>query len=49
MNTTVVSLLPRKLEERMAEFLADGRTGTVELNVKDGQILAWKVTESGRG
>ena len=47
--TTQVDLLPRKLAMRLEEFLKDARTGSVTLHVKEGQILAWKVEESGNG
>jgi hypothetical protein len=44
-----VDLMPRKLAERLEEFLKDARTGSVTLHVKDGSILAWEVKESGNG
>ena len=40
--------LPPVVVRKVAAFLAAGKTGTVELNVKEGRILAYKLTESGR-
>lgn len=40
--------LPEEIDARLAEFLKAGRTGNVLLDIKDGRIVAWKVTESGR-
>ena len=41
--------LPPNLERRLLAFLESSATGTVELNIKDGQILKWKVHEDGCG
>jgi hypothetical protein len=40
--------IPPAVWERICRFLADGHTGQVILDVKDGRILAYKVTEWGR-
>ena len=40
--------LPRNLHQRLAKFLLDKSTGNVELNVKDGEILGWKLVEMHR-
>ena len=38
-------LLPPEIECALAQFLADRRTGNIQINVKDGQILGAHVTE----
>ena len=38
-------LLPPEIECALAQFLADRRTGNVQINVKDGRILGAHVTE----
>ena len=38
-------LLPPEIECALAQFLADRRTGNVQINVKDGKILGAHVTE----
>lgn len=48
-DVRVVSLLPPKAAQRLADFLAAAGTGTLELHVKDGAILAWTLTEKGNG
>lgn len=40
--------VPPEVRRRIALFLASGGTGTIELNVKDGRILAGKITEAFR-
>lgn len=40
--------VPPEVRRRIARFLAAGGTGTIELNVKDGRVLAGKITESFR-
>lgn len=40
--------LPASLWAKIAAFLQDGRTGQIVLDVKDGQVLAYKLTEAGR-
>lgn len=40
--------LPASLWTKIAAFLQDGRTGQIVLDVKDGQVLAYKLTEAGR-
>ena len=44
----VVSVLPLEIEERLAEFLASGRTGSVSLHVNAGSIQSWEIRETGR-
>jgi hypothetical protein len=46
--TAVVSVLPREIEERIADFLVAGKTGSVELHINGGSIESWKIIESGR-
>ena len=38
-------LLPRELLDRLGQFLLDKRTGNMQFNIKDGQILGAQVTE----
>ena len=40
--------LPPELWERLQAFLQGQRTGKITLNVKDGQIQTWELTEVGR-
>jgi hypothetical protein len=37
--------LPEKLRLQLAQFLLDKKTGNIVLNVKEGQILGFKVEE----
>lgn len=49
MSAIAISLLPPKAAERLQAFLVDGRTGSLELHIKDGNVLAWKIIEQGNG
>lgn len=40
--------LPPELWDRLQAFLAEQRTGKITLNVKDGKVQAWELTEVGR-
>lgn len=40
--------IPVEVLDKIREFLAAGKTGSVTLDIKEGRILAWKVTEHGR-
>ena len=40
--------IPAEVWERIREFLGASKTGSVTLDVKDGKVLAWKLTEAGR-
>ena len=40
--------MPLELTTKLREFLAQGKTGNVVLDIKDGRILSWKLTEYGR-
>lgn len=42
---TNIPLLPPEIERALSQFLADHRTGNIQINVKDGQILGAHVTE----
>lgn len=42
------SPLPAIVTRKVADFLAAGTTGQIILDVKDGRILAYKLTEAGR-
>lgn len=46
--TTIVSLLPREVEAKLEQFLADGKTGSLELHINGGSVQGWKLIESGR-
>ncbi len=35
----VAVLLPREIARRVNNFLLDGKTGVVRINVKDGEVL----------
>lgn len=48
MTVTICSVLPAEVETRLAEFLAAGKSGSVELHVNAGSIESWKVIENGR-
>jgi len=41
--------LPAKCFAKILDFLEEGKTGKVTLNVKDGSILTWSIEEVGRG
>ena len=40
--------LPAELVDKLRAFLAAGHTGNIVLDIKDGRILSWKMTEYGR-
>ena len=40
--------IPESLSARMAAFAHDRKTGSITLDIKNGQILAWRITETGR-
>lgn len=40
--------LPVMVLTKIAAFLAAGTTGQIVLDVKEGRVLAYKLTESGR-
>ena len=39
------AVLPVKLEDRLRRLLIDRFTGNVQLNIKDGRILGFRVDE----
>ena len=39
--------VPIELAEKLREFLSAGKTGNITLNVKDGRIVGWQLTEFG--
>lgn len=43
-----VSPLPAVVTHKIAAFLQAGTTGQIVLDVKDGRVLAFKLTEAGR-
>jgi hypothetical protein len=40
--------IPIEAWEKIRAFLQARRTGNVSLDVKEGRVLAWKITEHGR-
>ena len=40
--------IPAPLWEKIRDFLATRPTGQIVLDVRDGQVLAYKLTECGR-
>lgn len=40
--------LPAPIARRLAEFAAARKTGTLQLDLKDGRVVSWRITESGR-
>lgn len=42
------SELPPIVARKIVAFLAAGHTGQIVLDVKEGRVLAYKLTESGR-
>ena len=40
--------LPLELAEKLSYFLAQGKTGKIVLDIIDGRMLSWKITEYGR-
>jgi ribosomal protein S18 len=45
-TTTVV--VPPELLDKIREFLSSDKTGNVTMDIKEGRILSWKITEHGR-
>lgn len=41
------AVLPPRVADKIAAFLLAGNTGQIELHVKDGRILAYKVVDCG--
>ena len=48
MTTATNPPIPPKVWELIVEFLEKGKTGSVTLDIKDGQVLAYKLIEAGR-
>ena len=48
MMTNTAPPIPNEVWQLIREFLAEGKTGSVTLDVKDGCVLAYKITEAGR-
>ena len=42
---TNIPLLPPEIEQALSQFLANHRTGNIQVNIKDGEILGAHVTE----
>lgn len=40
--------IPHELMAKIREFMLANKTGNVTLDVKEGQVLSWKITEHGR-
>ncbi len=45
MNNREPLVLPKQFAKPMREFLANGRTGNLKLNVKNGRVLGLHVDE----
>lgn len=41
-------LVPDDLWEKISAFLEARKTGSIHLDVKDGQVLGYQLTEAGR-
>lgn len=41
-------MIPQFVLDRILSFLAAGLTGQVVLDIKQGRVLAYKITEAGR-
>lgn len=46
--TVAVEMVPREVQQKIITFLQAGKTGNITLDVKEGRVLAWKITEAGR-
>lgn len=46
--TATSKSLPEVLVRKLHDFLAAAKTGNVTLDIKEGRILSWKMTEYGR-
>jgi len=40
--------IPSDVWEKIKDFCTQKKTGQVVLDVKDGNVLGWKITEAGR-
>jgi len=47
MTVTTIAI-PVELTQKIREFLLANKTGNVILDVKEGRIMSWKITEYGR-
>mgnify|MGYP003144232001 CR=1 FL=1 len=47
MMTTTIAV-PSELLDKIREFLYADKTGNVTMDIKEGRILSWKITEHGR-
>lgn len=43
-----MAMMPAALWEKVSAFLTAKKTGQLVLDIKDGRILAYKLTEAGR-
>lgn len=41
-------MIPEELAKRIREFLEKAKTGKVSLNVNQGRVESWDITEHGR-
>jgi len=48
MSMTSISELPAQVARRLSEFCTATKTGTLQLDIKDGNVVGWRLTESGR-
>jgi hypothetical protein len=40
--------IPAAAQEKIRAFLLAQKTGNISLDVKEGAVMAWKITEHGR-
>lgn len=48
MSVAATAELPPQVAWRLAEFCDAAKTGTLQLDIKDGHVVGYKLTESGR-
>lgn len=46
--TSTTRPLPAAIETKLLEFLAGGKTGSLTLEILNGRVNAYRLTESGR-
>lgn len=47
MTPTVVEALPAQVARILEDFCAAGKHGSLTLEIKQGRVTQWKLTESG--
>ena len=46
--TETKTFLPEELADKMREFIDQGKTGKIILNLHEGRIKSWELSEMGR-